>query len=369
MQDVTAVAYAIHVGERIENLWADQINAVVADPAWLPYQLLDDCRTLKFVHLPRKTLNQLPFLDKRSQPWRWEPITANAPRVLVPVADVVEGVRRADVGPCDYIFHSAFCCSTLMARALHIEGIACVLGEPRSLRELGDMNPGSNRRPHNQKIALDVILDLMRRPRIAGEKTIIKPGNNLNPLIDYIMERQPNSRALLMYAPLETFVLAVARRRRWMFVRTLGAQYRKHLEFETEQTRDLVYLTDLKMAAFLWLQHQAQFARLVRELPPGRVASLRSDIFLGRPTEALVAAARLFELSLGEEEAAAVTAGPIFHDHSKRPGESFDPAAQARGDAMVKLAFGPEIAEAIEWGQAVAAEASIPLELPASLTD
>ena len=350
----------------VENPSADQIDAIVADPAWLPYQLRDDWRTLKFVHLPRRKINDIAFLDKRAQPERWERLTADAPRVLMPVADIAESARRANSGPCHYIFHSAFCCSTLMSRALHIEGVACVLGEPRSLRELGDNNPGSNW-SHDQKMALDVVLDLMKRPRIPGEKTIIKPGNIVNPLIDYIMERQPNSRALLMYAPLSEFVLAIARRRRWMFARSLAAQYRKHLEFETPQTRDLAYLTDLQMAAFLWLQHQAQFARLVRDLPEGRVATLRSDVFLARPTEAVAAAAGLFELALGEKEAAEITGGPIFQNHSKRPSQRFDESKQKQNDAVIKIAFGPEIAQAIEWGEGVAAEASIPLDLQAAL--
>ena len=45
----------------------------------------------------------------------------------------------------------------------------------------------------------------------------------------------------------------------------------------------------------------------------------------------------------------------------------FDEAAQKRNDALLKLAFGPEIEQAIEWGEAVAAEAAIPLELQAPL--
>jgi hypothetical protein len=345
------------------NSAANQSDAIVADPAWLPYRLLDGCRTLKFVHLPREILKDLPFLDKRAQPWRWEPLTQDAPRALVPLAEMVERSRTADSGPCHFIFHSAFCCSTLMSRALDIEGVACVLGEPRALRELAEMNLA-----HDQRTALDVVLDLMRRPRLPDETTIIKPHNRVNPLIDYIMERQPDSRALLMYTPLVDFLLAIARsRRRWLFARSMAAQYRDHLEFETPETGDLVYLTDLQMAAFLWLQQQALFARVVRRLPQGRVATLRADVFVARPTEAVAAAAALFELPLGQKEVAAITAGPLFHDHSKRPGESFEESNQKRTNAMVKLAFGPEIEQAIEWGEKVAAEASVPMELQAAL--
>ena len=305
-------------------------------------------------------------MDKRSAPGRWERVTGDAPQVKMPVAAVVDSARTADSGPCHYIFHSAFCGSTLMSRALDVEGAACVLREPRVLHELGDLNAGSNL-PHDQKLALDVVLDLMQRPRLPGEKTIIKPANVANPLIDAIMEHQPNSRALLMYCSLPHFLLAIARGRRWTWGRSLAVHFCDHLEFETKQTQDLLRLTDLQMATFLWLHHQAQFARLLRELPAERFATLRADVFFAHPTKALAAAAGFFEFALGAEEAAAITGGPLFKRHSKKPDESFDEATQKRNDALVKLAFGPEIEQAIEWGEAVAAEASIPLELPAPL--
>lgn len=253
-----------------------------------------------------------------------------------------------------------------MSRALDIRGIACVLREPRPLHDLAVKMPGP-KLTKEQGAALDVVLDLMRRPRLPGEKTIIKPANLANPLIDQIMERQPNARALVMYCSLPGFLLAIARKRRWSWARNFAAFYRSHLEFETEQTRDLLLLTDLQMAAFLWLQQQAQFARLVRERPAGHVATLRADVFVARPTEALSAAAALFDLPLDEGQAASITGGPLFQGHAKSSGAGFDEASQKRNDALVKLAFGPEIEHAIKWGEEVAAEASIPLELPAPL--
>ena len=207
----------------------------------------------------------------------------------------------------------------------------------------------------------------MQRSRLPGEKVIIKPANVANPLIEYIMERQPDSRALLMYLSLPDFIMAIARRRRWSWARNLAVFYRRHLEFETRQTQELLYLTDLQIAAFLWLQQQAQFARLVRELPEGRVATLRADVFAARATESIAAAAAFFGLSLDEDEAAAITAGPAFQKHSKRDAENYDESTRKRDEALVKFAFGPEIEQGTEWGQAIAADASIPLDLQAPL--
>lgn len=344
------------------NLSADQTCAIVADPSWLPYKVLDDSRRLELVHLSREQLRDLFFLDKRSHPDRWNKITADAPRVEMVVAAMAKSAGTRAFGECHYIFHSAFCCSTLMSRALDVQGVACVLREPRPLHEIVAKMTGPQL-TDQEMTALDLILNLMQRPRLLGEKTIVKPANLANPLIDHILRVQPKARALFMYCSLPAFLLAIARRRRWSWSRNLAAFYRKHLEFETKQTQDLLLLTDLQMAAFLWLQYQAQFARLVRELPASRVATLRADVFVAQPAEALAAAARLFELGLSEGEASAIAEGPLFQGHSKSSGASFDESAQKRNDALLKLAFGPEIEHAIQWAERVAAEAGIPLQL------
>jgi hypothetical protein len=321
---------------------------------------------LKLIRLPRSALGALSFIDNRSQIPRWKSATENARRAELSVAEIADCLPIAGPDCCHFIFHSAFCCSTLMARALDVEGVSCVLREPRSLTDLGEMKPRSGL-PDDQKLALNVVLDLMQRPRVPGEKTVIKPVNLVNPLIEHIMEMRPHSRALLMYASLPAFLMAIARGRRLSWARGLAAFYRNHLEFTTRQTQDLLYLTDLEVAAFLWLQHQAHFARLVRELPAGSVATLRADFFLADPGRAIGAAAALFDLKLTQTDAAAIAAGPLFKSHSKRPDESFDQSTRKRDEMMVKLAYGAEIDEAIKWAEAVAEEVSVPMELGAPL--
>jgi len=204
------LAYEIDVGQQVEKELADQIGAVAADPAWLPYRVRDGGRLLKLIHLPRSGLGTLSFIDNRAQIPRWKSVTENAPRAELPVAEIADCAPIAGSDWCHFIFHSAFCCSTLMARALDVEGVSCVLREPRSLTDLGEMKPSSGL-PNEQKLALKVVLDLMQRPRLPGEKTVIKPVNLVNPLIEYMMDIRPHSRALLMYASLPGFVMAIAR--------------------------------------------------------------------------------------------------------------------------------------------------------------
>jgi hypothetical protein len=335
--------------------------AILADPNWLPHRVLDEGRTLQLVRLPREERRKLPFLDHRYVP-------EEAPRAELAFAEVAGAGTPAEADGCRFIFHSAFCCSTLMSRALDIEGTATTLHEPQALLDLAYLLPKSGW-PDDQRLALGIVLDLLERPHEAGEKTVIKPTDFANPLIDAMLALRPQCRILLMSSALPAFLLTIVRRgreyRTW--ARALATIYRRHPQFDTELTADLMLLTDLEVAAFVWLQHQARFARLLSELPAGRVATLRAESFLAEPARAVHSAAAHFGLGLAAEQAEAIASGPVFRSHSKWPHRSFDPAARKREEAVAGFAYGAEIAAAVEWAEAVAAEAGVPLSLDAPL--
>ncbi|HYE29112.1 MAG TPA: hypothetical protein VEA61_12905 [Allosphingosinicella sp.] len=105
----------------------------------------------------------------------------------------------------------------------------------------------------------------------------------------------------------------------------------------------------------------------MRELPPGRVATLEAGAFLVEPAGALGAAARLFGLAVDEAAASAIASGPVFREHAKRPGRAFDASVQKREEAVAKFAYGAEIDAALEWAGTIAAEAGVPPTLEAPL--
>lgn len=334
--------------------------AVLADPAWLPHRVLDEGRTLRLVHLPRDEQRALPFLDARFVP-------EEAPRLELAVADLAAAERPARAAGCHFILHSAFCCSTLMARALDVEGAATALHEPQALVDLASMLAKSHW-ADGQKQALGLVLDLLERPHRAGEKTVIKPSDFANPLIDPLLALRPESRILIMYAALPAFLLTIVRRGRAYRsrARALATIYRRNPRFEAKRAEDLLLLTDLEVAAFAWLQHQSRFARLADELS-GRVATLRVDRFLAEPARAVHSASAHFGLGLTGEQSAAIAAGPVFRRHSKWRDRGFDAAALKREEAVAGFAYGAEIAETVEWAEAMAAEAGVPMELNSPL--
>jgi hypothetical protein len=86
-------------------------------------------------------------------------------------------------GPLHFIFHTAFCCSTLLTRALDIPGVSMGIKEPGVLTHFA-YDSALGRQPPGAIAALSVTLDLLSRPLSPGETQIIKPstpGNHLMP--------------------------------------------------------------------------------------------------------------------------------------------------------------------------------------------
>ncbi|MGI8706443.1 MAG: hypothetical protein ACR2JJ_11750 [Sphingomicrobium sp.] len=339
-----------------------QAKSVLADPNWFPYRLDLSRDAIQFVKIDRQAHHSTTFLD--------EQVLALAQDEIVLQLDEIERSREAAApADCHFIFHSAFCCSTLIARALDIPGTAMALKEPLPLSDLGQAalaagNPTRFDRP------LSVLLDLFARPFSPDEKVIVKPGNVANPLIDSILRLRPDARALFVYSPLPGFLTSVAKKGLWGrgWARRLFASLRRIPEFDAGfSEQDLWEQTDLQIAALAWLHHQAQFARLLKQQPPCRIASLMSSTLLERPADALAGIGRLFSLELDEENWKAIAEGPVFATDSKRHHEPNDPGRRLSEHAAAGDAYGEEISMVVQWTHEVAAHTGVPICLPSSL--
>ncbi len=337
------------------------LASIVSDFEWFPLRVDVGRGVIQFVRLTRSDHRSIPFLyddyvglaRERSELSLDQVATAPVPG-----------------GPCHFIFHSAFCCSTLLARALDIEGRAMGLKEPYSLADLGNAATGpASARGLDRPLGL--LLALLARPFGPGETTIVKPGNAANPMIDGILALRPQSRALLLYSPLPDFLRSIAGKglfgRSW--ARRLLAARLRLPEFDDGLSDSERWpLTDLQVAALAWLQQLAQFGRLVRE-QPGRVATLDSRSLLADPAAALAALSGLFGLNLTASEAATLASGPIFARESKSQSMAVSANERAEQHARVDQAHGEEIAKVVRWAEAVAAHAGVKLSPGAPLLD
>jgi hypothetical protein len=220
--------------------------------------------------------------------------------------------------------------------------------------------------PRQVAAALDAALWLLARPLRAGEVAIVKPSNIVNPLIPAILALRPEARALLLHAPLATFLGSVARKEiegrawvrelMWKLIRLGQAQ---RFGFSEEE---LYRHSDLQVAALGWLAQQALFGDLATA-HGDRLRSLDSETLTAHPVESIAALGTLFGIEL---DAAAVVAGPAFQRHSKTQG-TFGASERAVEQASGLATHAREIAMVVEWATAVAGHAGVPLSLPAPL--
>lgn len=332
----------------------------LSDPEWLAHRYDRTSDRFLFRHVPIELHSRGPFLTDEligEQPDTWV------------ARQALEQPVRAVSGPVHFIFHSAFCGSTLLARGLEHPGVAMSLSEPVLLNDIvGIRRRGEMSGPEIARLTDDA-LHLLSRRWAQMPAVVVKPSNIVNGLIPAIMALRPDARAICLYAPLRQFLSSVARKGLWcrLWVRELlegllrdGAV---QLGFDD---RDYFRLTDLQVAAVGWLAQHAMFHRFSGQFGPARLATLNSDLLTGRTPDVVQACGALFALPIDRTLAAEMTAGEAFTRHSKS-GERFSAAERAVQRQAAEAAHGDEIDKVEQWARAVAERAGIALELPNAL--
>jgi hypothetical protein len=331
--------------------------SVIADAQWLPSHWDRAANTLQFAWLARADHSDLTFLaDEYLQ-------QAQPPVVTLPLPEV-QAASAAIVAPAlNYVFHSAFCCSTLLARALDVPGVAIGLKEPQILNELAD----ALRAQALPRDVLATAIRLLARPFGTGEKVVVKPSNVANALGSALLDLEQGSRAIFLYAPLPRFLRSIADKGLWgrRWARRLYALLVTELKIDFGlSTAEQFELTDLQISALAWLMQHAQGAALIARFSD-RVRTLDSETFLARRADAIDAVATHFGLALDERQAREIARGPVFATHSKEIGRSFDPEQPLAPRKPIPI-IDEEIEMVTTWTRNVAENAGIAVDLPAA---
>lgn len=326
----------------------------LADPDWLAHRYDEQADAIRFIRVSRGERADLPFLGE----------TDLAGRVPISIArrDAMP-VQPARLG---YIFHSAYCCSTLLANALDIRGAVTALKEPQILNDMvGWRQRGANPAAVGQM--LDHSLGLLARPFEPGEMVIIKPSNVVNGLASAMLSLRPDARAILLYAPLRSFVTSIARKGMWgrLWVRELlSRQLVDGLVDLGFEPRDYLLHTDLQAAAVGWLAQQRLFAALQAKWPD-RVRSLNSETLVAQPLKAMNAAGALFQVAMDDALVRGIVADKFGRD--AKSGTQFAQGQRAAEQRAGEAVHAEEIDKVVIWAEAVAASAGVPLEIDAPL--
>lgn len=303
---------------------------IAADPAWLPHSLDLAGRRLRFVRIARGTFLQSGFLadidPAQAEENAWLPL------------DAVRGMAVA-TGPLHFIFHTAFCRSTLLARALTMPGISVGMAEPGILAQLAAAGEAG-------RDLVKPVCDLLSRSWGEGEAVFVKPTNHANRLIPALLAARPDACAVLMTNPLESFLQAVDRRaimgRRWGRQLYLEVMSYAGMDLGMD-AREQFSMTDMQAAGLAWFLAQRMFTALVQGPEAERLRVLDGDRFARDRADTVEAVLALAGVQFDRAAVEAVVDGPIFASHAKLGG------AFSGEEASMSSALEQEIGQVREW--------------------
>jgi hypothetical protein len=321
-------------------------------PEWLAHRFDETTGAFRFIPYSREERAAVPFLTDDYLPQRdWRALSRE---------EVQAFPQRA---PVHFIFHSGFCCSTLLAACFDQPGLASSFSEPMILNDIvGWRLRGAA--PDRIGMALTDALRLLARPFPGDRAAIVKPSNIVNDLAAAMLAIQPQARAVVLHAPLADFLLSIAKKgldgRRW--ARELFVKLRAEGRVQPLGFNDIEFLgqTDLQIAAMAWLAQQKLFAALI-EKAAGRVRSLDSAAFMAHPGSTIRSVALHFGIGLSDAELTSISNGALVRD--SKSGQHFTAAERKADYDRVRSVHGDEIDKVVAWTAEVALARAIPLEL------
>ncbi len=338
-----------------------QLENLFTSPDMYPYSLNLQKRTVTFIRLTQEAYRESSFLDNRIK--RIDHVDYEVD--LGALLDFCQAAHSPG-NHIRHIFHSAFCCSTLIARCLDIPGVCFVLKEPFTLHQLGCWKRVAGKNSEEAIPILKMLTTLLSRRRISSETVLIKYSDGANNLIDDVLELQPSSTALLLYSNLRTFLISTLKspgRRAW--VRERAKIFRMDAEeFNRElHNIDPSHLDDPEIAAYVWLCQMYRYVKITKRYGASRVRTLDCQLFLDRPHQVLSSIAAHFHLGLSEDHIDDVVNGPTLKIYAKEPRIPFNKVVREMLANRVETTHAGEIKQALEWSASVCAEEPLPYPL------
>jgi hypothetical protein len=336
------------------------------NPAWHLYDIDLQRGELHFLEVTLETFRVSAFLDTRIAYTRGQmhgfPIegVAAALRQIPP--------RRPRTG---FIFHSSFCCSSLLARSLQRDERVLVLREPWVLRRMGELRrslaaQGQNWEPQGP-VLLELVLQLLGKTWNESESLLIKPTHVSNNLAADMLALRPEARGIVLHSGLEAFLVSNLKKQEEtqqkmpMLARIfdLDAGYTKRFG-----NTDIESLGMLQQAAVVWHAQMLAFQTLLASSVGPRLRVLDSAQLLADPAVALQAAAAFLSAPLADDELAAIVEGPTWKTHAKDPFSGYDRTVREQENRDIAVKHAEQIRYVLRWIEPLLRQAPAGLSQP-----
>lgn len=318
---------------------------------------------LEFLRMDAEAYRASTFLDHRIRTASQQPVSVSIP-ALMPLLGVAEAAKSF------YIFHTSFCCSTLLARCMDVHGVTMALKEPLVLMQL------ANEKRLGRDVAMGtdawrrlvrLVLWALARPGRQARGVVIKPTNAANNLVEDIAGDPGTSGMVFLYSSLERFLASVIRKGEpcRIFVRKMF----NILMMDSERLRNwppaqLLGMTDLQVAALVWHLQMDHYMQMLQKYPDANIHTLDCDSFLEKPAETLAALFGYLGESLPAGVIQQIVESDIFRSNAKNDVQEYDSAMREDEFQRVKGDYRGTLEAVVSWSWELRPEGPLQLPLP-----
>lgn len=319
-------------------------------PDWLLAGFDQAADRFHFARVTRQTYEASAFLDHRIQPRPTDTMSLSGSQV-----DAVHS--HSQLKQSAWIFHTGFCCSTLLATCLDHPGTTLVLREPLVLSRLAHAKKSSV--DHNSaalKTLTQRVTGLCERS-YPGELLLIKPSNSANSLMADLIPAsavEPRRKAIVMTSSLESLLLSILKKRAEAESALPG--FLQALLQDSDYSSltgitDITSLHLLQQSVLFWHCQRHFLQQRLAATAAGWFRPLSMERFLAEPEAVLTEVARFLDLPLSAEMIQQTVESGAFRRHSKQSLTDYGPDAYQREQQATRALYAAEITAALAWAQ------------------
>ena len=341
-----------------------QLPELLNDPAWFPAAIDTKAGTLGFARIDRASLSKEAFLDQRMA----GSVTA---RETAALAEVIATFSSQQKRVPAFIFHTAFCCSTLLARALDAPGTALALKEPDVLMGLANIlrvDAELRQSPERAEALLHTIFGLLARRFVCDERILVKPTNAANNLLPPAV--QSGARAVLLYGDLRSFLVSVLKKGEACkaFVRQQYNIFSLDADgLAAIPQRQAVAFTDLQAATAVWRHQMELFDRTLTATQRDQVVSLDFKTLMAKPVAALQAVAHHLDLPHSDAALDAMANGPVFSHNAKFSDQAYSAGQHHQDTQLIEERYGETLDLIEDWAGQLSLGTTLQMPLPGAI--
>lgn len=319
------------------------VQELFRSPEWYPLTIDFKRQTLKFIRLTPEAYRDYIFLSLKSA------LRHDEDFYEVRLDDVLyAGANTPKVRqPVHFILHTAYCCSTLLARYFELLPGCVVLKEPNLLAEIA---LAEGQAPQWQD-SFELSARLLARTYQVNDMAVIKTHVPCNTLAQKLLQQNSDATVSFLMPPLRSFLLAVlkAKDRRYR-VRSWSRHFAR-IAAKPPQLSEINpdSLTDGATAAYWWMINQFLCEQLSQSPYASRMVALHADRVADFPQETIKSVAALCGRNLTEEQVDLVANHPTISRYSKDPSRPYDASVRRLEIAELERCWGSEADAAVDW--------------------